>query len=547
MNGQNIQPIFILPEGALRTRGKDALKNNIAAAKAVADAVRTTLGPKGMDKMLVDSLGDVVITNDGATILEEMQIENPAAKMIMEVAKTQDKIVGDGTTTAAVMAGELLKKAEELLEQEIHPTVIIKGFMLAKQKSLEVLDKIATKVTINDELVLKQLAQTAMTGKSAEMAAEQLAEVVVKAVKKVFETKGNAIETRTDNIKLEKREGGSVTDTQLIQGVAIDKEIVHSGMPKRIEKAKIALLDAALEIKELEGDAKISIDSPDKFQAFLDQQEKQLKDMVEKVVKSNANVVLCQKGIDDVAQHYLAKKGIVAARRVKKSDMELLAKATGAKIISNFNDLGHDDLGYADVVYEKKVADEEMIFVEGCKDPKAVTILIRGGTQHIVDELERGLNDAIKGVASALDLGKIIGGGGASEMEVARELRKYAETFKGREQLAIIAFAEALEVVPRALAENAGLDPIDMLVELRAEHDKGRASAGLDVFTGKAQDTLKTGVVEPLKIKIQAIKSASEAAEMILRIDDVISSGKSERGPKMPPGAGGDMGGEGDY
>ncbi|MBI2675975.1 MAG: TCP-1/cpn60 chaperonin family protein [Candidatus Aenigmarchaeota archaeon] len=546
MNGQNIQPIFILPEGALRTRGKDALKNNIAAAKAVADAVRTTLGPKGMDKMLVDSLGDVVITNDGATILEEMQIENPAAKMIMEVAKTQDKIVGDGTTTAAVMAGELLKKAEELLEQEIHPTVIIKGFMLAKQRSLEVLDKIATKVTINDETVLKQLAQTAMTGKSAEMAADQLAEVVVKAVKKVFETKGNAIETRTDNIKLEKREGGSVTDTQLIQGVAIDKEIVHSGMPKRIEKAKIALLDAALEIKELEGDAKINIDSPDKFQAFLDQQEKQLKDMVEKVVKSNANVVLCQKGIDDVAQHYLAKKGILAARRVKKSDMELLAKSTGAKIISNLNDLGHDDLGYADVVYEKKVADEEMIFVEGCKDPKAVTILIRGGTQHIVDELERGLNDAIKGVASALDLGKIIGGGGASEMEVARELRKYAETFKGREQLAIVAFAEALEVIPRALAENAGLDPIDMLVELRAEHDKGRASSGLDVFTGKSQDTLKTGVVEPLKIKIQAIKSASEAAEMILRIDDVISSGKSERGPKMPPGAG-DMGGEGDY
>ncbi len=547
MNGQNIQPIFILPEGAIRTRGKDALKTNIAAAKAVADAVRTTLGPKGMDKMLVDSLGDVVITNDGATILEEMQIENPAAKMIMEVAKTQDKIVGDGTTTAAVMAGELLKKAEELLEQEIHPTVIIKGFMLAKQKSLEVLDKIATKVTINDENVLKQLAQTAMTGKSAEMAAEHLAEMVMRAARRVSEVKGNTVECRTDNIKLEKREGGSVTDTQLIQGVVIDKEVVHSGMPKRIEKAKIALLDAALEIKELEGDAKINIDSPDKFQAFLDQQEKQLKDMVEKVVKSNANVVLCQKGIDDVAQHYLAKKGILAARRVKKSDMELLAKATGANIISNLNDLGHDDLGYAEVVYEKKVADEEMVFIEGCKDPKAVTILIRGGTQHIVDELERGLNDAIKGVASALDLGKIIGGGGASEMEVARELRKYAETFKGREQLAIVAFAEALEVVPRALAENAGLDPIDMLVELRAEHDKGRVSSGLDVFTGKSQDTLKTGVVEPLKIKIQAIKSASEAAEMILRIDDVISSGKSERMPKMPPGAGGDMGGDGEY
>jgi thermosome len=533
------QPVLILPEGTLRSRGKDALKGNIAAAKAVADTVRTTLGPKGMDKMLVDSLGDVVITNDGATILDEMQIENPAAKMLVEVAKTQDKIVGDGTTTAAVLAGELLKKAEELLDQEIHSTVITKGFRIAKKKSLEVLEKISRKITINDEKMLMQIAETAMTGKSAEKASKELAELSVKAIKRIAETKGTELSLDADNIKLEKKEGGSINDTNLIDGILIDKEVVHSAMPKKVAKAKIALIDSALEIKELEGDAKISIDSPEKLQAFLDDQEKSLRDMVDKVVKSGANVLLCQKGIDDTAQHYLAKAGILAARRVKKSDMEALARATGAVIVSNINDLSKNDLGYAGIVQERKITGDEMIFIEECRDPKAVTILIRGGTEHIVDEVERAMQDAIKGIASALELGKVVAGGGASEIEIAREVRRYAEGFKGREQLAINAFADAIEGIPRALAENAGLDPIDKLASLRAQHDKNQVVMGLDVFTGNIQDMTKLGVIEPLKIKLQAIKSASEAGEMILRIDDIISAGTKEK-PSMP---GGGMGG----
>jgi thermosome len=540
MNGQIAgQPIFILPEGAIRTRGKDALKNNIAAAKAVADAVKTTLGPKGMDKMLVDSLGDVVITNDGATILDEMQIENPAAKMMVEVAKTQDKIVGDGTTTAAVLAGELLKKAEDLLDQEIHPTVITKGFRIAKAKALEMLDKISLHVSIRDEDVLKQIAETAMTGKSAEKASSELADLAVKAIKKVAEVEGSKVKIDTDNIKIEKKEGGAINDTELIEGIVIDKEVVHSGMPKVVNDARIVLIDSALEIKELEGDAKINIDSPEKMQAFLDSQETFLKSMVERIAKAGANVVFCQKGIDDIAQHYLAKKGILAVRRVKKSDMEKLAKATGGTIISNVKDLSKNDLGYAGTVQEKKVAGDEMIFIEKCKSPKAVTILIRGGTEHIVDEVERAVEDAVKGLASALELGKIVAGGGATEMEVAKEIRNYAEGFKGREQLAINVFADAIEIIPRALAENSGLDPIDILVSLRAEHDANKKMFGVDVFTGETQDMRKLGVVEPLKIKLQAIKSAAEAAEMILRIDDMISAGKSEKGgPSMPPGGG---------
>ncbi len=542
MNGMGGTPIFILPEGSIRTKGKDALKNNIAAARAVADAVRTTLGPKGMDKMIVDSLGDVVITNDGATILEEMQIENPAAKMVVEVAKTQDKIVGDGTTTATIIAGELLKQSENLLEQEIHPTIITKGFRIAKEHALEFLNNSGVKVSINDDKMLHRIAITAMTGKATEKASDELAEVVVKAVKRVAVQKENWIEVDVDNIKLEKREGGSINDSQLISGIAIDKEVVHTGMPKSVEKAKIALLDAALEVKELEGDAKINIDSPEKFQAFLEQQENQLKGMVEKVVKAGANVVFCQKGIDDVAQHYLAKAGILGARRVKKSDMEALGKATGAKVVSNINDLSSKDLGYAGRVYEKKLADEEMIFVEDCRDPKAVTLLVRGGTQHIVDEAERAVEDAVKGLAAALELGKIVAGGGACEVAVARRVRKMAEKYKGREQLAINAFADALEIVPRALAENSGYDPIDILASLRSEHDKGMDNCGLDCFTGKTADMLRSGVVEPLKIKLQAVKSASEAAELILRIDDVIQGSKSGRGPSPPPG--GDMGGD---
>ncbi len=532
------QPIFILSEGASRTKGKDAQKNNITAAKTVAEAVRTTLGPKGMDKMLVDSLGDVVITNDGATILNEMQIEHPAAKMMVEVAKTQDEEVGDGTTTAVVIAGELLKKAESLLDQEIHPTVITRGFRMAKFKALDILNKMAKSVEVKDEKILEQIANTAMTGKSAEKASEELSKLSVKAIKKVVEIKNGKPFVDTENIKIEKKQGGSINDTKLIEGLLIDKEVVHSAMPKRIEKARIALIDSALEVKELESDAKINIDSPEKMQAFIEEEEKMLKDMVNKVTQTKANVVFCQKGIDDTAQHYLAKAGILAARRVKKSDIEALAKATGAHIISNIKDLTKEDLGYAGLVEERKVAGDEMIFVEECRQPKAVTILIRGGTEHVVDEVERAMEDAIKGIAAALELGKIVPGGGASETEVAKELRKYAESFKGREQLAVNAFADAIEIIPRSLAENAGLDPIDKLANIRADHDKNTGlSMGLDVFSGRVQDMLNMGVIEPLKIKLQAVQSAAEAAEMILRIDDVVSAGTSEKSAGPPGGA----------
>jgi len=532
------QPIFILADGATRSRGKDAQKNSIAAAKAVADAVRTTLGPKGMDKMLVDSIGDIVITNDGATILDEMQIEHPAAKMMVEVAKTQDKIVGDGTTTAVVIAGELLKKAGDLLDQDIHPTVMTKGFRIAKFKALEVLERMSKPININDTKIMQEIATTAMTGKSAEKASEELAKISVDAIKKVADVDNSKSRVDTDNIKIEKKEGDSINDTKLIDGILIDKEIVHSAMPKKAKNAKIALLSCALEVKELESDAKISIDSPEKMQAFLDEESKMLRNMVDKIIQSGAKVVFCQKGIDDTPQHYLAKAGILAARRVKKSDMDALTRATGANVVNNINDLGSDDLGNAGLVEERKVAGDQMIFVEECKQPKAITILIRGGTEHVIDEVERAMEDAVKGIASALELGKIVPGGGATEIEVARELRKYAESLKGREQLAVNAFAEAVEIIPKSLAENAGLDPIDKIAYLRAEHDKNEnLMFGLNVFNGEIEDMLKLGIVEPLKIKLQAVKSASEAAEMILRIDDMISSGASERGaPAMPPG-----------
>lgn len=538
------QPIFILPEGALRSKGRDAQRNNIAAAKAVADAVRTTLGPKGMDKMLVDSLGDVVITNDGATILDEMQIEHPAAKMMVEVAKTQDKEVGDGTTTAVIIAGELLKKAEDMLDQEIHPTVITKGYRLAKFKALEILDKIAMPVGIEDTEKLTNIANTAMTGKSAEKASKELSELCVNAIRKVAVKDSNGIRVDSDNIKIEKKAGGSINDTKLIEGIIIDKEVVHSSMPKETRNARILLLESALEVKELENDAKINIDSPEKMQAFLDEEDRMLRGMADKVVKSGANVMFCQKGIDDAAQHYLAKAGIMATRRVKKSDMEAMEKATGAKVVPNLDDLSKADLGFAGIVQERKVSGDRMIFVEECKEPKALTLLIRGGTEHVVDEVERAVEDAVKGIASALELGKVVVGGGAAEIEVARALRKYAESFKGREQLAVNAFADAMEVVPRSLAENAGLDPIDKLVALRAEHDRGAAKKGLDVLSGDLAEMDKMGVIEPLKIKLQAVQSAAEVAEMILRIDDVISAGSKGPAPKMPEGG---MGGGEEY
>jgi len=536
------QPILVLPEGTLRTLGRSAQRNNIAAAKAVADAVRTTLGPKGMDKMLVDSLGDVVITNDGVTILEEMQIEHPAAKMLVEVAKTQNEEVGDGTTTAAILAGELLKKAEDLLDQNIHPTVITKGYKLAREKALEILDRISEKIEPEDTEDLVKIAITSMTGKGAEIASERVAKIIVEAVKTVMDGK----EIDKENIKLEKKHGGSAEDTELIRGVIIDKEVVHPAMPKKVKYAKVALLDASLEIEKTETEAQIQITSPDQLQGFLDQEEKILKNMVDKVALSGCNVLFCQKGIDDVAQHYLAKKSILTARRVKKSDMEKLARATNGKIISNVSDLTESDLGTAGIVELKKVSGEEMIFVRDCKNPKAVSILIRGGTEHVVDEVERSIEDAIGAVSSALEVGKVVAGGGAPEEEVSKELRKFAQGFSGREQLAILAFAEAMEIIPRTLSENAGLDPIDMLVELRSAHEEGKKTYGIDVYFGKIVDMKAKGVIEPLKIKTQAIKSASEAAEMILRIDDIISAGKLDKGgaPHMPPGMPGGMGEE---
>ncbi len=538
------QPIVVLPEGTLRTLGKDAQHANIAAAKAVADTVRTTLGPKGMDKMLVDSMGDVVITNDGVTILEEMEIEHPAAKMIVEVAKTQEQEVGDGTTTAAVLAGEFLKKAETLLDQNVHSTVITRGYKIAKEKTLEILEENAKTITKDDDEILKKIAVTAMTGKAAERASDHLADIAVKAVKMVTEEKDGRTTIDTDNIQIEKKQGGSIEDTELIEGILIDKEVVHAGMPKTVKDAKVLLLETALEIKETETDAAIRITSPEQLQAFVEQEEEMLNKMVDMVVKSGANVLLCQKGIDDVAQHYLAKNGILAARRVKKSDMEKLARATKARIVSNLKDISEDDLGYAAIVEEKKVAGEEMIFVRGCKDPKAVSILIRGGTEHVVEEVKRAMEDAIGGVASSLEVGKVVAGGGSPEAFVTKKLKEYAQSYSGKEQLAIIAFAEALEVIPRTLIENAGLDPIDMLASLRAEHDAGRTTTGIDVFSGKIIDMWEAGIIEPLKIKTQAIKSAAEAAEMILRIDDVISASKigSNGGSSsggMPSGMGG--------
>ncbi|AEC51454.1 thermosome, subunit alpha [Pyrococcus sp. NA2] len=532
------QPILILPEGTQRYVGRDAQRMNILAARIIAETVRTTLGPKGMDKMLVDSLGDIVITNDGATILDEMDIQHPAAKMMVEVAKTQDKEAGDGTTTAVVIAGELLKKAEELLDQNIHPSIVIKGYMLAAEKAQEILDSIAKDVKPDDEEILLKAAMTAITGKAAEEEREYLAKLAVEAVKLVAEEKDGKFKVDIDNIKLEKKEGGAVSDTKLIRGVVIDKEVVHPGMPKRVEKAKIALINDALEVKETETDAEIRITSPEQLQAFLEQEEKMLKEMVDKIKEVGANVVFVQKGIDDLAQHYLAKYGILAVRRVKKSDMEKLAKATGAKIVTNIRDLTPEDLGEAELVEERKVAGENMIFVEGCKNPKAVTILIRGGTEHVVDEVERALEDAVKVVKDILEDGKIVAGGGASEIELAIKLDEYAKEVGGKEQLAIEAFAEALKVIPRTLAENAGLDPIETLVKVIAAHKEKGPTIGIDVYEGEPADMMERGVIEPVRVKKQAIKSASEAAIMILRIDDVIAAQKLEKEKEGEKGGG---------
>ncbi|MAF35915.1 thermosome subunit [archaeon] len=538
---QQMQPIFILPENTQRTTGKDAQRNNIAAAKAVAETVRTTLGPKGMDKMIVDSLGDVIVTNDGVTILKEVQVEHPAAKMIVEIAKTQEEEVGDGTTTAVVLTGELLKNAEQLLDKEVHSTIISKGYRLAATKAKDVIEKMAETVSEKDEDILTKIALTAMTGKGAELAKEKLAKLLVEAVSQVQE--GGQVDL-TD-IKIEKKVGNGAEDSELIKGIIIDKERVHSAMPKNVKNAKVALLDTALEIKDTETDAKIQINDPTQLQAFAEQEEKIIRDLADKVIQSGANVVIAQKGIDDMAQYFLAKEGIYAVRRVKKSDMEKLAKATGARIVSNLNELSKDDLGETGFVEEIKVGDEDMTYVKECKNPKAVTLLIRGGTQHVVDEIERSLNDALGDIVVSLKSTKVLGGAGAPEVETARELRAYANKLRGREKLAVLAFAEAMEVIPRTLSENAGLDPIDKLTDLSAKHEKGHKWAGIDVFTGKVIDAWQEGIIEPAKIKTQAIKSAVEVVELILRIDDVISTSGTGAGapPPMPPGGMGGMGG----
>ena len=539
---QNQQVVF-LPEGARRTRGRDAQRINILIAKAVANAVKSTLGPKGMDKMIVDDLGDVIISNDGATILSEMSIDHPAGKMMVEVAKTQDAEVGDGTTTAVIIAGGLLEKAEKLLDDEIHPSLIIKGYRLASLKARKLYDSISETLTIKDKSMLNQIALTSMTGKSADSAGE-LSTLVVDAIIQVATEDEGKTEIDLDAIKVEKKVGGSMADSELVKGIVIDKEIVHSGMPRKVENAKIALLDAAMEIKSPETDTKVQISDPDQLQAFLDQEEATLRKMVDAVINSGANVLICQKGIDDIAQHYLAKEGILAVRRVKKSDMQALAKATNATVLSRLNDLTQKELGFAKAVVEKKISGDNMVFVEECKNPKSVSLLVRGGTEHVVDEAERAVHDSIGAVTSAISNGKIVYGGGSCEVEVALKLRSYAKTIGGREQLAIEAFAEALEIIPRTLAETAGMDTIDTLVALRSKHSaKDGVTIGVNVYTAKLEDMKKNKVLEPLKVKTQALISGAEVAEMLLRIDDIIAGTGKGKMPEMPPGGMGGMGG----
>ena len=534
MGGQ--QPIIVLKEGTRREKGKGAQSNNIMAARAISDAVKSTLGPKGMDKMLVDGMGDVVVTNDGATILKEIDVEHPSAKMIVEVAKSQDEECGDGTTSAVVLTGELLKYAGELLEQNIHPTVICGGYKLASQKAVETLNKLAINIKPGDKKTLRNIAMTSMASKGASSEKDVLADVVVDAVTNIAEKIGGKTYVDLDNIQIQKKQGGGIANTEIIQGIILDKERVHEGMPKLVKNAKIALVDAALEVKKTEVDARIQIQDPTQLQAFLDEEEGMLKKMVAKVKKSGANVLICQKGIDDIAQHYLAKEGTFAVRRAKKSDMEKLAKATGAKIVGNLDGLTSKDLGYAGNIEEKKIGDDKMTFVTGCKNPKAVSILIRGTTEHVVDELERGLHDALSVVKVALEDGKMTAGGGAAAIAIAMALRDYAPSVGGREQMAIEAFANAIEVIPKTLSENAGLDPIDMMLEIRSAHKKGKKYAGINVNAGKVDDMLKNTVIEPLRVSKQEIEASSEAAAMILRIDDIIAS---KGGGAPPPGAGG--------
>ena len=524
MQGQQGQaPIFILKEGTERTRGRSAQSNNIAAAKAVADSVRSTLGPKGMDKMLVDTMGDVVITNDGATILKEMDIEHPAAKMIIEVAKTQEQHCYDGTTSAVVLSGELLKKSEDLIEQNVHPTVICEGFRLASEKAIDLLETHGIDIT-GDEKYLHEVAKTALTGKSAGAVKAFLADICVRAVNAVGVVEDGERFVDLDDIKVEKRQGGSIKGSSLVDGIILDKERVHAGMPRSVSNAKIAVINSAIEVKKTEVDAKIQITDPNQLASFLEEEENFIRGLVDKISNSGANVVICQKGIDDLAQHYLAKKGIFAIRRAKKSDMEALSKATGAQIITNIEDIAANDLGHAARVEEKKIGESDMTFITGCPEAKSVSVLLRGGTEHVVDEIRRAFDDAVGVVSVAWEDGAVLTGGGSVLASISRELRNYAETVGGREQMAIEAFSGALEIIPRTLAENAGLDPVTTIIELRKAHADGQEYAGINVYEGGVTDMKKANVLEPLRVVEQAIQSATETAVMILRIDDVISS-----------------------
>ena len=540
---RNGQPVLILKEGTSRSRGKEAQRNNIQAARVIGEVLKTTLGPRGMDKMLIDSLGDITITNDGATILKEIDVEHPAAKMMIEIAKTQDDMVGDGTTTAVVLASELLKKAEELLDQNIHPIILVAGYRKAALKAMEIIAQSAVPIAVDDQKMMMKVALTSMGSKAVGGAKEHFAEIAIEAVKQVTEKHADKIIADIDNIQLVKKTGKSLIETQLIRGIIVDKEIVNPGMPKKKENAKIALLDMALETEKTEITAEIRIHEPNQMKAFLDQEDRSLKEMVTKIKASGADIVFCQKGIDDMVQHYLSQEGIIAARRVKESDMEKLARATGGRISSNLNELKTSDLGFAGLVEERKIGDDKMIFVEKCKDPHSVAILIRAGLERMVDEAERVIIDALSVISDVTENNKIVAGGGAIEIEIAKGLRNYSTKVGGRQQLAIEAFADAVEVIPRTLAENGGLEPIDILIELRQVHDKEDGKyMGINVFTGKLQNSIENGVVEPIVVKEQAIKSAAESAAMILRVDDVITA----KAPRGGPGGGmpGGMGGE---
>ena len=535
MYGNGQAPIFILKEGTQRTRGRSAQSNNIAAAKAVADSVRSTLGPKGMDKMLVDSMGDVVITNDGATILKEMDIEHPAAKMIIEVAKTQEQHCYDGTTSAVVLSGELLKRSEDLIEQNVHPTVICEGFRLAAEKAISLLENHGISTEGNDEVLL-EVAKTSLTGKSAGAVKAFMADICVRAVNAVGVIDEGERLVDLSDIKVEKRQGGSIKDSSLIDGILLDKERVHAGMPRSINDAKIALVNSAVEVKKTEVDAKIQITDPNQLASFLAEEENYIRGLVDKITASGANVLICQKGIDELAQHYLSKAGVFAIRRAKKSDMEALSKATGARIVTNMDDLSGDDLGHAARVEERKIGESDMTFITGCPEAKSVSVLLRGGTEHVVDEIRRAFDDAVGVVSVAWEDGAVLTGGGSVLAALSRDLRTYAETIGGREQMAIEAFASALEIIPRTLAENAGLDPVTTIIALRKAHADGASHAGINVYEGGVVDMQAANVLEPLRVVEQAIQSATETAIMILRIDDVISS----KGVSMADGFGGD-------